>query len=98
VDGDGLDDIFVGARNYEYISGAGYSTGAGKAYLFLGTSAGIATPLAAYGFLGENAGDHAGHSVSSAGDVNGDGLDDLLVGAPHAESNEGKAYLILSDL
>jgi hypothetical protein len=47
---------------------------------------------------GESMGDHSGWSVSSAGDVNGDGLDDLIVGAYQADSsnksNAGKSYIV----
>jgi hypothetical protein len=44
------------------------------------------------------ANDRSGYSVSSAGDVNGDGLDDLIVGATYADpsgkSNAGKSYVV----
>ena len=51
---------------------------------------------------GIDAGDQGGYSVSSAGDVNGDGYDDILIGAPNADpgwelngsSNDGETYLV----
>ncbi len=103
VDGDGLDDILVGT-----LPGSN-NGGVGKAYLILGASLGttseIDLSLADYSFEGEQLGPfHAGYSVSSAGDANGDGLDDVLVGAPTPLSTsnggypDGKAYLVLSGL
>jgi hypothetical protein len=81
VDGDGLSDLLIGA--YGNDDGG---TSAGKAYLILGSSLGssptIDLSLADYSFVGENGDDHAGSSVSNAGDVDGDGLEDILVGAP----------------
>ena len=50
-------------------------------------------------FIGEESGDHSGRSVSSAGDVDGDGLDDLLIGAGYndrTDSSAGAAYVILA--
>src|SRR5678816_733185 len=50
---------------------------------------------AAADFPGEAPGDGAGSAVAGAGDVNGDGRDDLLIGAPNNDAFAGAAYLIL---
>jgi hypothetical protein len=55
------------------------------------------TGAGSYQFTGTEAGDYAGKSVSSAGDVDGDGLADLIIGAPNAYGggiNSGEAYLV----
>lgn len=100
VDNDGKDDILIGAPYYNH----GNYANAGKSYLILGSSLpGISvfylSQQADYSFFGENSGDNAGYSVSSAGDVNNDGLDDILIGAPYNNyyySDAGKVYVILS--
>ena len=86
VDGDGLDDIIIGAEQY---GGAMDATGA--AYVILGSSLGHSSTIdlsdADYKLIGEDWGDFfefAGSAVSSAGDVDGDGLDDILIGATGA--------------
>ncbi|MEO1792519.1 MAG: integrin alpha, partial [Cyanobacteria bacterium J06629_19] len=46
---------------------------------------------------GIDAGDRSGFSVSSAGDINGDGLDDLIIGAYYADPNgsqSGASYVV----
>ena len=77
VDGDGLDDLLVGA----WLNDDGGSQ-AGKTYLILGASldmtAEIDLSLADYSFVGEKDYDYLGWSISSAGDVDDDGLDDIL--------------------
>lgn len=100
VNGDGIDDLIVGAR-----SGDDGGNSAGEAYVIFGkegaTRATIdVTSLAASdGFIiqGDEPLDYAGRSVSAAGDVNGDGIDDLIVGADGGDnggSSAGEAYVI----
>ena len=100
VDGDGLDDLLIGAHGND-----DGGSNAGKSYLFFGSTVAAGGPvdlsLADASFLGETANDYSGVSVASAGDVDGDGLDDLLIGANHNDeggSDAGKTYLILSHL
>jgi len=96
IDGDGLDDLWIGALNNDE-----NGMEAGQAYLVLGATSGwtMDTPLstATAVFIGEVAGDYAGRSTAGAGDVNGDGHDDLLVGAYTNDENglnAGQAYLL----
>jgi hypothetical protein len=98
VNGDGRDDFLVGAV---YDEDGGYR--AGQTYLILGRAAadwGMDFDLsnADASFWGEDADDWSGISVASAGDVNGDGRDDFLIGAYGDEdggSAAGQTYLIL---
>jgi hypothetical protein len=108
VNGDGFDDVIVGAPGaigFVIDPEAEFAPRRGRAYLFLGSSAGLQT---AFAWMTEGDGNveaNYGRSVSSAGDVNGDGFDDVIVGAPDFTSPTaggplgglfaGKAYVFL---
>ncbi len=89
VDGDGYDDVLVGAD--------GYASGAGRAYLFLGGPDGL-DRVPSWTADGSRSNDFFGHSVAAAGDVNGDGLGDVITGAygyDNGHSFEGRASVYL---
>lgn len=93
VDGDGQDDMLIGSPGND---DAG--TDAGAVFLLLGANV-VAPGSVSEGaeHLGAAAGDEAGASVAAAGDVNGDGLGDFLVGAPENDdggAEAGAAYLV----
>jgi hypothetical protein len=99
VNGDGFNDMIVGAP----LADRG-GINAGAAYLIFGRAAGFGTvdlahlsPAVGITFLGHVPDDRAGFAVSRAGDLNGDGFADLIIGAPYNDangSNAGKAYVI----
>jgi hypothetical protein len=72
-DGDGLPDVLSGA--YEHDPGG--LTDAGRAFVLRSVDG---SPLLAWN--GAAAGDNFGHSVAALGDLNGDGVSDVAVGAP----------------
>jgi hypothetical protein len=102
VNGDGIDDLIIGARNAD----SNGQDRSGKSYVVFGSSRGFSSTLnlstlnGDNGFVinGINEFDFSGSSVSSAGDVNGDGISDLIIGAPFAETNgrsfTGESYVV----
>ena len=77
VNGDGKADLIVGATGTDV-----NALGSGSARVLSGNDGSVL-----HNFDGDRQGDTLGWSVSGAGDVNGDGKADLIVGAPHYNSN-----------
>jgi hypothetical protein len=92
VDGDRNDDLIVGAPRLD----VGSTTDAGAIYVFFGPLTGPTKSIADAELVltGVNAGELAGTAVTNAGDLNGDGYQDLLVGAPGSTGMQGRAYLV----
>lgn len=92
IDGDGKDDVLVGAPNAD----PGGLSGAGSAYIYSSGTGGLIKQ-----FNGAAANSNLGDSVSSISDVDGDGKDDIIVGAPGASpggvSYAGSVYIYSSD-
>jgi VCBS repeat-containing protein len=105
INGDGFDDLIIGAR---YADPNGQNL-AGSSYVVFGNSSGFDTQFnlsslnGSNGFVinGINPFDNSGRSVSNAGDINGDGFDDLIIGASNADPNgqngAGESYVVFGN-
>ncbi|MGQ0721979.1 MAG: FG-GAP-like repeat-containing protein [Candidatus Eiseniibacteriota bacterium] len=92
VNGDGFADVIVGA--FQYDNGQSLE---GRAFIYHGSATGLST-TPAWSAEGDQAGARFGSSVAGAGDVNGDGFADVIVGAylyDNGQTDEGRAFLYL---
>ncbi|MEM9190278.1 MAG: FG-GAP-like repeat-containing protein [Myxococcota bacterium] len=85
LNGDGFSDVAVGA----FAAGAN----AGEVHLFFGSNMGLVEPSTVIASPASDG--QFGFSVASAGDVNGDGFSDLVVGAPNVDAARGSAFVFL---
>ena len=99
VDGDGYDDVIIGAPDAD----PGGRLSAGETYVIFGesfaspTTIDLSTESADITICGDDAGDNSGWAVASR-DVNNDGYDDIIIGAPYADpgvrTDAGETYVI----
>ncbi|WP_052055941.1 FG-GAP repeat protein [Myxosarcina sp. GI1] len=102
INGDGIEDIIIGAP----FADPNNSSDAGESYVVFGSTKGFESSLDLSALDGSNglkingidAGDSSGGSVSNAGDVNGDGIEDIIIGAlfadPNNSSDAGESYVV----
>ena len=100
VNSDGIQDFIIGAHQWNKNS---TMTQVGRSYVVFGKEGGgwpammnLSTIDGNNGFTLDSSvsGEQSGVSVSNAGDVNNDGNDDLIIGAPYWNSNTGRAFVV----
>jgi hypothetical protein len=92
LNGDAYDDVAVGVRFHD-----GGAKDGGAVFIYFGRANPAANPTPDLKLFGEAADDWFGHSISNAGDVNNDGYDDLIIGAPYNDATAnaaGRAYIV----
>jgi hypothetical protein len=104
VNGDGLADVIIGARGGDAENNA--KGDAGESYVVFGKASDwdaaisattIANGTGGFVIIGQDQNDRSGFSVASAGDVNGDGFADIIIGAPNAGPLVNRHYGMAND-
>jgi hypothetical protein len=101
INGDGIDDLLVGAHR----AGPNGVTYAGSSYVVFGRSGSFGSAIhlstlnGSNGFRLDGAAqfDNSGFALAAAGDINGDGIDDMIIGAPTADPSgldSGSSYVV----
>jgi hypothetical protein len=86
-DGSNVEELIIGSPKFN----DGFSSAAGRVYLYIGDDADPSTHEATY--TGETASDQFGFSVSNAGNMDNDNYDDIIIGAPKYSTSKGRAYV-----
>ncbi|MBA57289.1 MAG: hypothetical protein CMK89_22810 [Pseudomonadales bacterium] len=97
VNGDGFEDFAVADPGFEAERGALYLISGRSGLTRSNLSQADWSPADGVRFLGANAGDQLGTAVASAGDMNGDGIDDLMLAAPGSDlgaTDAGVVYVV----
>jgi hypothetical protein len=104
VNGDGIDDLAVGAYRWDSSSGNTNQNNGGVFVWYGGTSLTnnatltvshtIGNNTADVTIVGTSSGDQIGRSLSGAGDFNGDGQNDIVIGSEHANSSAGLVMIV----
>ncbi len=105
MNGDSFDDLLIGAFSGDRPDNS--TSLAGESYVIFGKASGFTdidlttlTPDQGFRIFGDDQFDASGYSVSSAGDIDGDGFDDLIIGAPGASASgnavpyAGESYVL----
>ncbi len=88
VNNDGFSDIAIGAPGYEI---AGETVNVGRIYIYFGNNTLDSNPDVIITGSGDQ---RIGHTIASAGDINNDGFDDIIVGAPYMGSAVGPSSYV----
>ena len=92
--GDGLDDVIIGAKQYNDFQGAAYVVYGKQGGYSTDINLGQLTVAQGLSLLGEKQHTSTGSSVSTAGDFNGDGVGDIIIGAESYDNWNGAAYVV----
>lgn len=99
VNKDGHNDTIIGAPGIASSPGVSYIIfGKPKGFVFSDIDLAKLEPSQGVAIYGASAGDRSGWSVSGAGDVNCDKIDDVIIGAPYANASSGKSYIIFGNI